>query len=242
MRELLQYSRPQSMYDSEIHRYLGECTRSGDNFGDDPPTLFSSFKNKMHNYIISSKRNKIKGLEKFQNTDIITGVTQFIDDIYQMKKLVYVLENEYLYHFRLYGGRNILHSYKKLRPGNHLIISVPFPYYADLHPQMDQILDHCAENNVGVHIDACWWTCSKGLEFNFDHHAIKTIAFSLSKGLGLGANRIGIRYTRKIIKGPISLHNEYNMVNQSPVWLGTKFIDKFGLAASCINTFLKLYI
>ena len=46
MRELLQYSRPQSMYDSEIHRYLGECTRSGDNFGDDPPTLFSSFKNK----------------------------------------------------------------------------------------------------------------------------------------------------------------------------------------------------
>ena len=228
------------MYDSEIHNYISECTSTGDNFGDNPKQLINEFKDKMHNHIVSSKRNNAKGLDDFPQRDVITGVTQFIDNIYQMKKLVYVLQKEYMYHFRLYGGRNILDTYKKLRPGNHLIISAPFPYYADFHPDMDKILDHCAENHVGVHIDACWWTCSKDLDFNFSHPAIKSIGFSLSKGLGLGANRIGIRYTKNLFneetkaltsfyeKDSINLANDYDMVNQSPVWLGTKFIDKFG--------------
>lgn len=230
LRDLLQYDRPQSMYDSEIHSYIATCTSSGDQFANDPDKLFSDFTSKFHQWLINSKRNIILGLDAFPTRDIITGVTQFIDDIYQTNHSVFVLENEYKYHERLYRGHNTLKSYKELKSGNHLILSLPFPCYADIHPDTKEILDYCEEKGVKVHIDACWWGCSKDLTFNFDHPAIVSIGFSLSKGLGLGANRIGVRYLRKKEEypGPVSIANEFAMVNQIPVWLGTKFIDKFG--------------
>ena len=228
MKDLLQYTRPQSMYDSEVHRFIGDITKSGDNFGDDPDTLWQDFKDKFHAWLLDSKLNNAKNLDKFPDRDIITGVTQYIDDIYQAKKFVKVLPNEYKYHWRLYGDVNTVESYYHLKPGNNLILSLPFPAYGDLHPDTDKILTWCHESAVDVHIDACWWGCSKDLEFDFDHPAIKSIGFSLSKALGLGANRIGVRYCRKRWNGPVSIQNDFNMCNQALVWMGTKFIDKFG--------------
>lgn len=228
MKNLLQYDRPQSMYDSEVHRYIAKALSSGENFGDNPDQLWNDFKIKFHNWIVESKLNSAKGLEAFEDRDIIVGVTQFIDDIYQSKTNVKVLPNEYRYHWRMYGDSNVVDNYFALIPGDNLIISVPFPANGDIHPDMNNILDWCTERAVDVHIDACWWGCSRDLTFNFDHPAISSIGFSLSKALGLGANRIGIRYCRKRWNGPVTLHNDFNMCNQALVWLGTKFIDQFG--------------
>ena len=36
MRELLQYNRPQSMYDSEVHHYISEILKTGENFATEP--------------------------------------------------------------------------------------------------------------------------------------------------------------------------------------------------------------
>ena len=110
MKDLLQYTRPQSMYDSEVHRFIGDITKSGDNFGDDPDTLWQDFKDKFHAWLLDSKLNNAKNLDKFPDRDIITGVTQYIDDIYQAKKFVKVLPNEYKYHWRLYGDVNTVES------------------------------------------------------------------------------------------------------------------------------------
>lgn len=228
MRELLQYNRPQSMYDSEIHTFISTATSSGENFGDNPDKLWAEFKDKFHAWILNSKLTVAHGLEKFSDRDIIVGVTQFIDDIYQSKKNVKVLEHEYKYHQRLYGDANTVKTVDELRSGDNLIISVPFPAHGDIRSDMSEILDTCHERAVDVHIDACWWGCCRDIEFDFDHPAIKSIGFSLSKALGLGANRIGVRYCRERWNGPVTLHNEYNMCNQALVWLGTKFIDRFG--------------
>ena len=228
MKTLLQYDRPQSMYDSEVHHYISKVLSSGENFGNNPEQLWTEFKTKFHNWIIESKLNSAYGLDEFMDRDIITGVTQFIDDIYQSKKNVKVLPNEYKYHQRLYNDSNTVDSHYKLKPGDNLIISVPFPAYGNIHPNMNDILDQCLKRGVDVHVDACWWGCSRDLEFNFDHPAIKSIGFSLSKALGLGANRIGVRYCRERWNGPVTLHNDFNMCNQALVWLGIKFIDRFG--------------
>jgi hypothetical protein len=91
MKDLLQYDRPQSMYDSEVHNYISEILTSGENFATDPDKLWKDFKDKFHNWIISSKLNNVSGLECFADRDIIAGVTQFIDDIHQMKDHVCVL-------------------------------------------------------------------------------------------------------------------------------------------------------
>lgn len=228
MKELLQYHRPQSMYDSEVHNFITEILSSKENFANDPDNLWLEFKEKFHNWIMNSKLNIANGLDEFQDRDIIVGVTQFIDDIYQSKKNVKVLPNEYKYHWRMYGDSNTLDNYYSLKPGDNLIISTPFPYNGNIHTEMNSILDWSYERAVDVHIDACWWGCSRDLTFDFNHPAIQSVGFSLSKALGLGANRIGLRYCRKRWTGPVSLHNEFNMVNQILVWMGIKFIDKFG--------------
>ena len=85
-KELLQYHHPQSMYDSEVHRYISELTQSGENFANEPDILFKNFKEQFHQWILESELNTVKGLEAFPDRDIIIGVTQYLDDLHQMKK------------------------------------------------------------------------------------------------------------------------------------------------------------
>jgi hypothetical protein len=227
MRELLQYSRPQSMYDSEVHNYISEILKSGENFASEPDKLMSTFKRKFHDWLITSQLNSVPGLGTFKNRDIIVGVTQYLDDLHQTRKIV-VLENEYRYHWRLLGDKLVIKEPEELVENDNLIISMPFPYYGDIHPQMDNIIKISNKRNVNVHIDACWYGCCRDINFNFLEPCIKSVGFSLSKSLGLGANRIGVRYSKDFTQGPISIMNQFNMNNQILVWMGTKFIDKFG--------------
>lgn len=223
----LQYGRPQGMYDSQVHRYISEITKSGENFGENPYQLFKDFKGHFHKWILGSKLNSIEGLGAFPDRDIITGVTHFLDDIHQMKQNIFVLKNDYAYHCRLYGD-SIFKKPSDLKAGDNLILSLPFPYYGDFHPETYKIFDICNSKNIDVHIDSCWLGCCRDIIFDYDQPCIKSIGFSLSKSLGLGANRIGVRYARKRWVGPVSIMNDFSMVNQCLVWMGLKFIQKFG--------------
>jgi len=216
------------MYDSEIHKYLTSILNNNENFGDNPELLWSDFKSKFDHWLHNSKLNSISGLDKFQDRDIIAGVTQFIDDIYQMHSNVCVLDHEYRYHTRLYNDKLIVRDHTNIQPGDNLICSMPFPYYGDIHPDMNRVIDRCNEVGAFLHIDACWYGASRDIIFNFDQPCIVSAGFSLSKALGLGANRIGVRYCRTRWNGPVSIANQFNMCPQALVWLGTKFIDKFG--------------
>ena len=227
-RALLQTHRPQSMYDSEAHSYITELTKSGENFADHPDKLFQSFKDSFHHWLLSSRLNSAKGLEAFPDRDIILGVTQYLDDLHMTKKSAVVLENEYKYHWRLFGDSLKIKKPARLEAGDQLIISLPFSYYGDIHPEMESVLAICNEKNIPVHIDGCWFGCSRDIKFNFDQPCIQSAGFSLSKALGLGANRIGLRYCRRRWKGPVAVMNDFNMNIQAPVWIGLKFMRKFG--------------
>ena len=225
---LLQRDRPQAMYDSEVHNYISEVTRSGENFANEPDILFSDFKRVFHQWIQDSQLNVVKGLSVFPKRDIILGVTHYLDDLHLTTKNIVVLENEYRYHWRLFGESLNIKSPSQLKPGDNLIVSLPFPYYGDIHPEIESIMNICNEKNIFIHIDACWLGCCRGIEFDFDQPCIQSVGFSLSKSLGLGANRIGVRYSRNRWNGPVSLMNDFNMINQVSVWMGLKFIKRFG--------------
>jgi hypothetical protein len=87
---------------------------------------------------VSSKLNTVTGLEIFDR-DIIAGVTQYIDDIHQMKDNVCVLDNEYRYHQRLYGDKLVIRTIDTFQAGDNLILSMPL-YYGDIHVDSDKIL------------------------------------------------------------------------------------------------------
>jgi len=56
------------------------------------------------------------------------------------------------------------------------------------------------------------------------HPAIHSVGISLSKGLGLGWNRIGLRWTRNTIADSVTIMNDFNMNLRGTVMIGLHFL------------------
>jgi hypothetical protein len=186
--------------------------------------IYDEFKILAEEWIFSSTLNNLTGITAFNRKDIIIGCTQFIDSVY-MKGDVQVLENDYRYHERLKLAS--FSSIGNLKPSIPLIISLPFPQVGSVHDQMNELLEESIDKNIPVHIDGAWITCCKNVNFNFDHPAIKSVGISLSKGLGLGWNRIGLRWSREITQDAITIMNDFSMNNRALVMIGLHFLKKF---------------
>jgi hypothetical protein len=222
-KEWLQTDRPQPMYSNKINEFY-------DNFYKENPVhtadLDSIFKETFVNWLKNHQYSKFKGVDVFKRLDIINGCTQYIDDLYQRCGSLQTFENDYKYHCRL--NPNITYTtIDTLDPNKELLISMPFPYYGDVHPEMTEILNTCYKLKIPVHIDGAWISCIRDIEFNFDHPAIQTFGISLSKG-GLGGNRIGVRFSKNTPTGAITIMNDFNMNSQALVSMGIKFIETFG--------------
>ena len=50
------------------------------------------------------------------------------------------------------------------------------------------------------------------------------MGISLSKGFGLGSNRVGLRYTRESITDSITIMNDFNMNLRAPAMIGLHFV------------------
>jgi hypothetical protein len=219
----LQFERPQPMYDSSINKLYDRFYKSNPVHNNN---LFDDFKQEFIRWLDGHTLSRLSGYDKFTELDICVGCTQFIDDIYQRTSQVQILENDYKYHWRLNPQIEYVTA-DTLDPQRELIIAMPFPYYGDVHPQMQDILDTCEVLGVPVHIDAAWLSCCRDIDFDFDHPAIRTFAVSLSKG-GLGGNRIALRFARERPPGAITIMNDFNMNCQSLAWMGIKFMQELG--------------
>jgi hypothetical protein len=186
--------------------------------------IYDEFKILAEEWIFSSTLNNLTGITAFSRKDIIIGCTQFIDSIY-MKSDVQVLENDYRYHERLKLAS--FSSIGKLKPNIPLIISLPFPQVGSVHDQMDELLKESINKNIPVHIDGAWITCCKDIDFDFDHPAIKSVGISLSKGLDLGWNRIGLRWAKETTQDAVTIMNDFSMNNRALVMIGLHFLKKF---------------
>jgi hypothetical protein len=214
----LEIDRPQPLIDNKIE----DITRSisaGNNFTDQ---VYIDFKKEMTNWIFSSQLNQLVGFDSFNRADIINGCTQFIDNLY-MQGPVQVLRHDYRYHERL--GLAYIKDVGSLIPGIPLIIAMPFPSIGDTHPDMEEILNEAKNKRIDVHVDGAWLTCCRGINFDLSHPSVKSVAISLSKGLGLGWNRIGLRWIRNIPHSDsISIMNDFHMNNRALSIIGLHFI------------------
>ena len=224
-RAWLQVDRPQPMYDSGIYKLYAKVYRKN---LVDSPNIINDFKGTFLEYLDGHSMSNIKGYSNFKRLDVCVGCTQFIDDLYQRlgPNSIMVFENEYKYHWRLNQNLTPV-TIDTLDKNKELLISMPFPAHGDVHPQMQEILDRCLDLGIPVHVDGAWVTCSRGIDFDFDHPAIHTFAISLSKA-GLGNDRVALRFARSRPEGAISIMNEFNMVCQSPVHVGIAFMNELG--------------
>jgi hypothetical protein len=217
--EYLQVDKPSPLADNKIESLIQEVL-SGGLDKDITDAVYTNFLEECEQWIVSSSFNNLRGLDSFSRKDIVIGCTQFIDTLY-MKGDVQVLPGDYKYHERL-GNEPV--EFAKLKSGVPLIIAMPFPSLGDKLPNMEIILDMCYDNDIPVHIDGAWITCCRDIDFDFNHPAIQSVAISLSKGLGLGWNRVGVRWTRKTQADAISIMNDFHMNNRALVMIGLHFI------------------
>jgi hypothetical protein len=224
-KEWLQVDRPQPMYDREIHGLYGSIYKHN---LVDSTDIVNDFKDMFLNYLDGHTLSNLRGYRQFSRLDVCIGCTQFIDDLYQRCGTtgLMTLENEYKYHWRL--NTDIVYTtLETLDSRKELLISMPFPAHGDVHPQMVELLDRCLELSIPVHVDGAWISCSRGIDFDFDHPAIQTFAISLSKG-GLGNDRIALRFARSRPDGAISIMNDFNMNCQSLLHIGMAYMSRIG--------------
>jgi len=215
----LETDRPQPLVDLVIEQLIQDVL-SGKTDKDITDNVYLNFKQEMTDWIFGSKLNTLSGFESFNRVDIINGCTQFIDAIY-MRGPVQVLQGDYKYHHRLGNwGRTV----GNLSTNVPLIIAMPFPSTGAVHGQIKEILDEAQDKGISVHVDGAWLTCCRGIDFDLSHPAIKSVGISLSKGLGLGWNRIGLRWTREKNQDSITIMNDFNMNNRALAIIGLHFI------------------
>ena len=224
-RNLLEIHQPKPLYDKRIQEEIKKVM-SGQIDSDISDAVYIDFLLEAENYIFSSTLNQLTGHKAFPRKDIIIGCTQFIDNLY-MQGPVQVLKHDYKYHERL-KNKHIIDHYTHMLFDVPLILSTPFPSTGDVHNDIDGILKTAFDRNCPVHIDGAWITCSQNINFDFNHPAIHSFGISLSKGLGLGWNRVGIRWHRDAsIKDSISIMNDFNMNLRAVVKIGLHFVRHF---------------
>jgi hypothetical protein len=215
----LEVERPQPLVDNHIEHLIQDVL-SGKLDKDITDSVYTNFKKEMTAWLLKSRLNTIKGLDTFNRVDIINGCTQFIDTVY-MKSRPQVIKGDYRYHHRL-GNWDM--QVGLLHNDAPLVIAMPFPSTGDVHDKMKEILDEAGDKGIDVHVDGAWYTCCRGIDFDVSHPAIKSVAISLSKGLGLGWNRIGLRWTKDTSPDAITIMNDFNMNLRAPVMIGLHFI------------------
>ncbi len=216
----LEVERPQPLMDKFIES-IQYGVLNGNVDKDISDKVYDNFKTEVQDYLNKSTLNKLYGLDSFNRVDIINGCTQFIDNLY-MSGSVQVLRNDYKYHQRL--GYAFFRDVGSLITDIPLIIAMPFPQIGMPHTDMNEILDEALAKNIDVHIDGAWITCCRDIEFDFTHPAIKSVGVSLSKGLGLGWNRIGLRWSKNQEPDSISIMNDFNMNNRALCMIGLQYI------------------
>lgn len=217
-----------AVFDSQIREYIANAPF---NQWYNTKNIFlpkDSYKEKFKQWLLNSKFSSIKGLDKFKKIDFTFGVTQSIDDLLLKHK------NDRLrfFHYEYHYSRK-LHSNKMqiflddIRLGDWVLVSLPFCFNGGYVENFKEILDICYSNNVPVYIDAAFYMLSFDFELDLTHPAIKEVYFSLSKNLGLGFLRTGIRFSNESYYGPITMQNEYNYSNLAYIELGSYLIEKF---------------
>lgn len=179
-------------------------------------------------WISSSRLNRIEGLERFKIRHLINGTTQTFDEAYQKyaTRRLRFFKGEYAYHRRVVPEWKFLED-EPLASNDYVIVSAPFCSTGDVHPQMNEMLDQALRLQVPVIVDCAYFGTCVDLKLSVDHPAIESVSFSLSKGLGLGDIRSGVRFSNIKDKLPISQQNDYDHTVLCAAKIGLFMMNRF---------------
>jgi hypothetical protein len=178
------------------------------------PNPYSRFRSQARQFFTASKRYQLLGIDEFEHDDIIMGCNHFIDNLIMTHGVtgLQIFEHDYRYYQRLYPAISFARV-GELIPDRPVLIAAPIPGYLDLHPDWAAIVAECESKNIPMHLDASWMGAATDITLDLRSTAIRSVCMSLSKGLGMHWNRVGLRWSRdRDETDSISIYNRFDMI------------------------------
>jgi hypothetical protein len=181
-------------------------------------------------WITSTKNNTVIGLEKFKFIDVVVGTTQTFDEAYYRYRgrQLRTFAHEYAYHSRNVNVQHVSYAsgISQLDKNDWAIVSMPFSGTGGVNNDYNALLLDAESKNVPVLVDCAWFGTCRNINFDFSHPAVQEVTFSLSKGIGLGNMRTGLRFSN-YTDGSIRQQNNYKHLVFSNMQLGIWQMNKF---------------
>tara|TARA_B100000902_G_scaffold29489_1_gene35439 strand:+ start:1495 stop:2403 length:909 start_codon:yes stop_codon:yes gene_type:complete len=218
-----------SIWDMEIYNHA--LTYPLDKFHPtDIPKYIDEYVDRFPKWIMSSKLNTVKGLDTFPNHVVTHGTSQAMDWWHywcEWNNLTCkVFRGEYPYHKDLRQGACPFIEEHPLQKGDALLISLPFSGNGGTHERMQEAFDTCDKLGIPVFIDACWFGCCSGLDFDFARDCIQAVAFSTTKSLKTDAWRNGMIFSKHRVGGIQKLY-EWRWLSSFNLAIGLHQMEKF---------------
>jgi len=197
------------------------------------PVTLDTYQDTWYRWITNSGSKTLCGLDQFRFVDFVNGTSQTFDHFWlkHRDKRAVVFRGEFQYHACLnrHHGFCYMDTADDLRPGDSLVISLPFSDYGGQHPDWAAILRCCDKLQIPVCVDLAYWGISQNVHLDLtDHECIDQVTCSLSKSFWtLEHHRIGVRFSRWYNNDGISMINEVNMQNHYSMSLGNHFMQQF---------------
>jgi hypothetical protein len=227
---MLGTKRQRPMYLSKFTRFRNYEMKM-ENYPKDPHAYTEYFKSVMHTWVSAHQQVQYLNLDSMPHRDAILGTTHQLDELHHLHGAnIATYAGEYKYHRRLtdFTVKQIKH-YSELAAGDVFVASYPSNITTGSHPEFDLLLEHCLKHRIPVHIDGAWFGQCRNFQFDVSHPAVHSVSVSLSKALGMGSQRIGIRYAKHRPVGSISIMNDFNYCNVSDMWIGVEMMQHFGV-------------
>lgn len=194
-------------------------------------TITENFLKTHRNWVLSTTKNEIIGLNEFEFQCYSNGTSESFDKFYlkNHNKRFRCFKGEYMYH-KLAWRDNFEWEWLEndvLKENDAVVLSLPFADTGNMHQEHESVLKICDQLNIPVLIDCAYFGICQDIEFNFTHKSITDIVFSLSKTFPVAYSRIGIRYSREDTDDTMFVYQKINYNNKLGAALGIRFLDLF---------------
>lgn len=193
------------------------------------PDIHNKFVDYYRTWISSTQVNTVVGLEQFPVAAVSQGTTESFDKFYMThhNRRFRCFRGEYMYHaasWKSYFNWSYMED-DALRENDALVVSQPFSNSGKTHPKLYQTLDQAYKLGVPVLIDSAFFGLTGGIHFDFEHPAIHTVTFSLSKTFPVAYLRIGVRFTRWDDDDALLVNNKAAYLNRLSCLVGLELMQ-----------------
>jgi hypothetical protein len=211
-----------------IHKFLFNYVNNNGWFDRDY-NVQNEFLDYYPKWIESSQSCVVTGLDTFPYRFVSLGVTQTLDwfhlECARNNWKMRLFRGEYPYNRDVFDFDEFIDD-ESLKPGDAVIISVPFSANGDLHPCYNEIMKTCNKLNIPVMVDCAWFGTCYDLSWSLNYECIKVVAFSTTKGLQTGNWRSGICFS-KWNHGSLAVQTEWNHGIHMNTYIGLMLMKEF---------------